>query len=228
VIVATGGITSAVVAKRTTTTIPIVFSSGGDPVKAGLVASINRPGGNMTGVNLLTSGLEAKRLEILREVVPNASVIGVLINPNNANAEAQSAMVQDAGRTIGQKVLILHASSELDFDSVFATIVQSRIDALIVGADPFLSSQRAQLIALTARYRIPAIYEWREFVQAGGLMSYGSNLADGYHQIGIYAGRVLKGEKPGDLPIVQSTKGLKVLRHQRRDRKMRRSGSTTH
>jgi putative ABC transport system substrate-binding protein len=206
VIVATGGITSALAAKRTTTTIPIVFSSGGDPVKEGLVASINRPGGNVTGVNVLTTGLAAKRLEILREVVPNASVIGVLINPNNASAEAQSAMVQDAGRAMGQKVLILHASSERDFDSVFATIVQSRIDALIVGADPFLSSQRAQLIALTARYRIPAIYEWHEFVQAGGLMSYGSDLVEGYHQIGIYAGRILKGEKPGDLPIVQSTK----------------------
>jgi putative ABC transport system substrate-binding protein len=206
VIVATGGTTSALAAKRTTTAIPIVFSSGADPVKAGLVANINRPGGNVTGVHLLTTGLEAKRLEILHAVVPNASVIGVLINPNNVNAEAQSAMVQDAGRTMGQKVLILHASSERDFDSVFATIVQSRIDALIVGADAFFSSQRDKLIALTARYRIPAIYEWHEFVRAGGLMSYGSDRAEGYHQIGIYAGRVLKGEKPGDLPVVQSTK----------------------
>ncbi len=206
VIVATGGATSALAAKQTTTTIPIVFSTGGDPIKEGLVASINRPGGNITGVNLLTTGLEAKRLEILHAVVPNASIIGALINPNNANAEVQSAMVQDAGRTMGQKVLILHASSERDFEAVLATMVQSRIDALIVGSDPFFNSQRDKLIDLTARYRIPAIYEWHEFVQAGGLMSYGSNLADGYHQVGIYAGRVLKGEKPGDLPIVQSTK----------------------
>jgi putative ABC transport system substrate-binding protein len=206
VIVATGGATSALAAKQTTTSIPIVFSTGGDPVKEGFVANINRPGGNVTGVNVLTTGLAAKRLEILHEVIPSASVIGVLINPNNASAEAQSAIVQDAGRTMGQKVLILHASSERDFEAVFATIVQTQIDALSVGADPFFSSHRNQLIALAARYRIPAIYEWREFVQAGGFMSYGSNLADGYHQIGVYAGRILKGEKPGDLPVVQSTK----------------------
>jgi putative tryptophan/tyrosine transport system substrate-binding protein len=206
VIVATGGATSALAAKQTTTSIPIVFSTGGDPVKEGFVANINRPGGNVAGVNVLTTGLAAKRLEILHEVIPSASVIGVLINPNNASAEAQSAFVQDAGRTMGQKVLILHASSERDFEAVFATIVQTQIDALSVGADPFFSSHRNQLIALAARYRIPAIYEWREFVQAGGFMSYGSNLADGYHQIGVYAGRILKGEKPGDLPVVQSTK----------------------
>jgi len=206
VIVATGGATSALAAKQTTTSIPIVFSTGGDPIKEGLVASVNRPGGNVTGVSLLTTGLDAKRLEILHEVLPSASVIGVLINPNNANAAAQSAIVQDAGRTMGQKVLILHASSEREFAAAFTTMVQSRIDALIVGADPFFSSQRDQLIALTARYRVPAIYEWHEFVQAGGLMSYGSNLPEAYHQIGIYAGRVLKGEKPGDLPVVQSTR----------------------
>ncbi len=206
VIVATGGATSALAAKQTTTSIPIVFSTGGDPIKEGLVASVNRPGGNVTGVSLLTTGLDAKRLEILHEVLPSASVIGVLINPNNANAAAQSAIVQDAGRTMGQKVLILHASSEREFAAAFTTMVQSRINALIVGADPFFSSQRDQLIALTARYRVPAIYEWHEFVQAGGLMSYGSNLPEAYHQIGIYAGRVLKGEKPGDLPVVQSTR----------------------
>jgi putative tryptophan/tyrosine transport system substrate-binding protein len=206
VIVATGGSTSALAAKQTATTIPIVFSTGGDPVKEGLVASDNRPGSNVTGVSVLTTGLAAKRLEILHEVVPTASVIGVLINPNSVSAEAQSGIVQEAGHTMGQKVLILHASSERDFEAVFATIVQTRIDALIVGADPFFSSKRDQLIALTARYRIPAIYEWREYVQAGGLMSYGSNLADSYHQVGIYAGRILKGEKPSDLPIVQSTK----------------------
>jgi ABC-type uncharacterized transport system substrate-binding protein len=206
VIVATGGSTSALAAKQTTTAIPIVFTTGGDPVKEGLVASLNRPGGNVTGVSLLTTGLTAKRLEILHEVVPRASVIGALLNPSGVGAEAQSGIVQDAGRTIGQEVRILYASSERDFEAVFATIVQTRIDALIVGADPFFSSKRDQLIALTARHRIPAIYEWREYVQAGGLMSYGSNLADGYRQVGIYAGRILKGEKPADLPVVQSTK----------------------
>jgi putative ABC transport system substrate-binding protein len=206
VIVATGGSTSALAAKQTTTAIPIVFTTGGDPVKEGLVASLNRPGGNVTGVSLLTTSLAAKRLEILREVAPKASIIGVLLNPNSVSAEAQSGIVQDAGRTMGQQVRILHAGSERDFEAAFATIVQTRIDALIVGADPFFSSKRDQLIALTARHRIPTIYEWREYVQAGGLMSYGSNLADGYHQVGIYAGRILKGEKPADLPVVQSTK----------------------
>jgi putative ABC transport system substrate-binding protein len=206
VIVATGGITSALAAKQTATTIPIVVSTGGDPVKEGLVASDNRPGSNVTGVSVLTTGLAAKRLEILHEVVPTASVIGVLINPNSVSAEAQSGIVQEAGHAMGQKVLILLASSERDFEAVFATIVQTRIDALIVGADPFFSSKRDQLVALTARYRIPAIYEWREYVQAGGLMSYGSNLASNYHQVGVYAGRILKGEKPADLPIVQSAK----------------------
>jgi putative ABC transport system substrate-binding protein len=206
VIVATGGSTSALAAKQTTTTIPIVFSTGGDPVKEGLVANINRPGGSVTGVSVLTTGLAAKRLEILHEVIPSASVIGVLINPNNVSAEAQSAIVQEAARTMGQKVLILHASNERDFEAAFATIVQTRIDALSVGADVFFSSHRDQLIALTARYRIPAIYEWREFVQAGGLMSYGSNLANGYRQVGNYAGRILNGEKTDDLPVQQATK----------------------
>jgi putative ABC transport system substrate-binding protein len=212
VLVATGGSTSALAAKAATSTIPIVFSTGGDPVEEGLVASLAQPGGNSTGVSVLTNVLVAKRLEILREVIPNASVAGVLLNPNNrAGAKAQLEEVEKAARTIGQQVHILHASSEHDFETVFATIVQTRIGALIVGPDPFFSSRRDQLVALAARDRIPAIYEWREYAEAGGLMSYGSDLADGYHQVGIYAGRILKGDKPADLPVVQSTKVEFVL-----------------
>src|SRR5271165_5798498 len=171
VLVATGGSTSALAAKAATTTIPIVFSTGGDPVKERLVASLGRPGGNSTGVSVLTNPLVAKRLEILREVVPSASVTGVLLNPNGAGAKAQLEDVETAGRTIGQTLHILHASSERDFETVFATIVQTRIGALIIGADPFFSSRRDQLVALAARDRIPAIYEWREYAEAGGLMS---------------------------------------------------------
>jgi ABC-type uncharacterized transport system substrate-binding protein len=211
VLVATGGTTSAVAAKEATTTIPTVFSSGGDPVKEGLVASISRPGGNRTGVSLLTTALAPKRLEILREVVPKASVIGVLLNPNSAGAQPQVEDVEKAAWAIDQQVGILHASSERDLETAFATMVQTRIGALIVGADPFFSSRRDQLVAFAARDRIPAIYEWREFAEAGGLMSYGSDLADGYRQVGIYAGRILKGDKPADLPVVQSTKVEFVL-----------------
>jgi len=206
VLVATGGTTSAVAAKAATTTIPTVFSTGGDPVEEGLVASISRPGGNRTGVSLLTTALAPKRLEILREVVPKASVIGVLLNPNSAGAQPQLEDVEKAAWAIDQQVSILHASGERDFETAFATMVQMRIGALIVGADPFFSSKRDQLVALAARDRIPAIYEWREFAEAGGLMSYGSDLADGYRQVGFYTGRILKGEKPADLPVVQSTK----------------------
>jgi putative ABC transport system substrate-binding protein len=211
VLVATGGSTSTLAAKAATTTIPIVFSTGGDPVKEGLVASLDKPGGNSTGVSLLTNVLVAKRLEILREVVPNASTIGVLLNPSGAGASSQLEDVEKAARTIGQQVHILRASSERELEAVYATIVQTRIGALIVGGDPFFSSRRNQLVALAARDRIPSIYEWREYAEAGGLMSYGSDLADGYHQVGIYAGRILKGDKPADLPVVQLTKVEFVL-----------------
>jgi putative tryptophan/tyrosine transport system substrate-binding protein len=211
VLVATGGSTSALAAKAATTTIPIVFSTGGDPVQEGLAASLDQPGGNSTGVSLLTNVLVAKRLEILREVVPNASVIGVLVNPRGAGAKTQLEHVEKAARTIGQQVRILRASSEREFEAVFATFAQTRIGALLVGADPVFNSRRDQLVALVARHRIPSIYEWREYAEAGGLMSYGSDLADGYHQVGIYAGRILKGEKPADLPVVQLTKVEFVL-----------------
>jgi ABC-type uncharacterized transport system substrate-binding protein len=205
-VIVAGSATSARAAKHATSAIPIVFTSGADPIKEGLVASINRPGGNATGVYLLTSDLTAKRLEILREVVPNASVIAVLLNPNNATSAVQSAAVEDVERATGQQMRILRASADGELDAAFATIVEARIQALIIGADPFFSSRRDQLTVLATRHRVPAIYEWREFVEAGGLMSYGSNLADGYRQVGIYTGRILKGEQPADLPVVQLSK----------------------
>jgi ABC-type uncharacterized transport system substrate-binding protein len=211
VLVATGGSTSALAAKAATSTIPIVFSTGGDPVSEGLVASFSRPGGNCTGVTLITTALAGKRLEILREVVPTASAIGMLLNPNSASARPQTEDIESAGRAIGQQVHILGAGNADEIDAAFAAMAQTRIDALLVGADPFFSSRREQLVALAARQRIPTIYEWREFPEGGGLMSYGSDRAEGYRQVGIYTGRILKGEKPADLPVVQSTKVEFVL-----------------
>jgi putative ABC transport system substrate-binding protein len=187
------------------------LSSGGDPVKEGLVASLNRPGGNCTGVSLLTTALASKRLQILREVVPNASVIAVLLNSNNASARPQTEDTEKAAGAMDQSIRILHAGSESEIDTAFATMVQTQVGALIVGADPFFSSRLEQFVALTARHRIPAIYEWREYAEAGGLMSYGSDRVDGYRHVGIYAGRILKGEKPADLPVVQATKVEFVL-----------------
>ena len=204
VIVATGSTVAAHAAKAATTTIPILFISG-DPVKDGLVASLNRPGGNATGVSLFTDVLAAKRLEILRALVPNVMLIAVLVDANSAEAEVQSKEVQAAARTIGQEVLILNTSNERDFDAAFATGVQ-RAGALLVAGSPFFTSRRGQLVALAARHNVPAIYEWREFPAAGGLISYGTSLPDAYRQVGTYAGRILKGEKPADLPVVQPTK----------------------
>jgi len=211
VLVATGGAVTALAAKAATTTIPIVFSAGADPVEIGLIAGLSRPGSNLTGVSLLTSTLIGKRLEILREVVPEASAIGVLLNPNLPNVQIQLEDAQKAGRAIDQELHILYARSERDFESAFAAAVQARLGALMVGPDAFFSSQREQIVALAARDRIPTIYEWREFAEAGGLMSYGSDRAAGYHQVGVYAGRILKGSNPADLPVVQLTKVEFVL-----------------
>jgi putative tryptophan/tyrosine transport system substrate-binding protein len=193
VLAATGGDTAARAAKAATATIPIVFATGGDPIEQGFVVSFNRPGGNATGVNLITSELGPKRLEILREVVPNASVIGVLLNPNSATGKLQERDAEVAARTLGQQLLILHAGDEREVDAAFTTVVDKGIGAVIVGADPFFNSRRYQLVALASRHGVPAIYEWPEFVKAGGLMSYGTKLTDGYRQVGIYAGRILKG-----------------------------------
>jgi putative ABC transport system substrate-binding protein len=206
IIVATGaGGLAAQAAKKATSTIPIVFSSAVDPIKAGLVASINRPGGNATGFVQFAALLEAKRLQLLHELVPNAAV-GVLLNPANPAAETQRKDVQAAAQSIGRQVHVATASSEAEFDPAFAGLMQQQIGGLLVAADPFFFSQRGQLIALAARYALPAIYEWREFAADGGLMSYGTRVTDGYRQIGIYCGRILKGASPADLPVVQPTK----------------------
>jgi ABC-type uncharacterized transport system substrate-binding protein len=207
IIVATGaGGLAAQAAKKATSTIPIVFSSAVDPIKAGLVASINRPGGNATGFVQFAALLEAKRLQLLHELVPNAAVLGVLLNPANPAAEIQRKDVQAAAQSIGRQVYVATASSEAEFDPAFAGLMQQQIGGLLVAADPFFFSQRGQLIALAARYALPAIYEWREFAADGGLMSYGTRVTDGYRQIGIYCGRILKGASPADLPVVQPTK----------------------
>jgi putative tryptophan/tyrosine transport system substrate-binding protein len=204
VIVTTGG-GAAIAAYASTTTIPIVFVSGVDPVASGLVISLGRPGGNATGVYIFQQVLEGKRLGLLRGLAPAAALIAVLLNPTNANFQSQLRGVQDAARAVGQQVSILSANTDREIDAAFATLTASRAGALLVGSDPFFNNERDQVVALAARHAIPAIYEGREFVMAGGLASYGTNLADAYRQAGVYAGRLLRGEKPSDLPIVQPT-----------------------
>jgi len=206
VIAATGGTASALAAKAATSTIPIVFSGANDPVERGLVSSLNRPGGNVTGVSLFTIALEAKKLEVLHELVPDAKVIAILVNPNSPNAKEQLRDIQAAASTIRQQLLILNASGENDFDKAFANLVQQGAGGLIVGSDPYFTSRRDQLVALAARNAVPAIYEWREFVVAGGLMAYGSSRTDAYHRTGVYTGKILMGAKPADLPVQQPTK----------------------
>jgi putative ABC transport system substrate-binding protein len=197
---------AALAAKRATATIPIVFGMGGDPVALGLVSSLNRPGGNITGIYFFTQGLEGKRLGLLHEMVPTATTIAVLINPNYSPAENQLRDVQEAAARLGVQLLVLRANVEADFDAVFAELVRQRAGALLVCASPFFFSRRQQLVVLAARHAVPAIYEWREFAAAGGLMSYGTNINEAYRQMGVYVGRILKGEKPIDLPVVQSTR----------------------
>ncbi len=197
---------AALPAKAATTTIPIVFLTAADPVEAGLVASLNRPGGNLTGVSILNVELGPKRLELLHELVPSASVVALLINPTHPAAETLSRDLQAAARTLGLELHILHASTEHDFDAVFATLAQVRAGALVIGADAFFVSRSEQLAALAVRHAVPAIFQYRPFAAAGGLMSYGGNVTEPYRQVGIYTGRILKGEKPADLPVQQSTK----------------------
>ena len=202
---------AALAAKRATSTIPIVFTIGADPIAIGLVDSLSRPSGNVTGVNNYLSDLGSKRLELLRELVPNADVIGVLVNPNFPDAESQSKDLREAARKLGQQVHVVNANSENDFERAFATFVQLQARVLLVTVDPLFNSRREQLVALAARHKIPTMYFGREFVLAGGLMSYAANLADGYRQAGIYVGRILKGARPADLPVVQPTKFDLVL-----------------
>jgi putative tryptophan/tyrosine transport system substrate-binding protein len=205
VIVASGGDPAARAAKAATATIPIVSTIGGDPVAAGLVASFARPGGNLTGVSFLTSELGAKRLELLSELVSQATVIGLLVNPSNPSAERVIEEMQEAGRAKGVRLAILKAGSEEEFEAAFATLVQLQAGALVVAPDPFFTSRRDQLVALAARHAVPAISDTREFATAGGLISYGTSLTAVYRLVGIYAGKILKGEKPADLPVQQPT-----------------------
>ena len=197
---------SALVAKAATTTVPIVFGTGSDPVRDGLVASLSRPGGNVTGVVFFSSLLGAKRLELLRQLAPQATMIAMLVNPNSLNTEAERNDVQAAAQAIGQQLLVLDVSSARDIETAFATLVERSAGALFVGAGAFLNSHRERLVALAARHALPASYGSRESVTAGGLMSYSASSSDAYRQVGIYAGRILKGEKPADLPVMQSTK----------------------
>jgi len=204
-IVTSGGSSSALAAKAATSMIPIVFTNVGDPVGLGLVASLARPGGNRTGFSNITVELMPKRLELLSELVPHARVIALLVNPNSASTERVVRNVQEAAGEKGVRLHILTASAESEIDTAFATLVQLHVGALMVGADPFFFGQREQLVALAERHAVPAIYEWREYAAAGGLVSYGTSLPAVYRQAGIYAGRILKGAKPADLPVQQPT-----------------------
>jgi putative ABC transport system substrate-binding protein len=207
VIVATGGLPSSLAAKRATETIPIVFTLGSDPVKFGLVSSLNRPEGNVTGVTLFAYLLDAKRVELIHELVPNASTVALLVNPNSpAQAEAQFTDVEAAARKFEQRLVILKAGTANEIDQAIASIAPSKASALLVSADPFFLSRRDQLVALVTRHAIPSIFEWRQFVEAGGLISYGIDLVDAYRQAGVYVGKILRGAKPSELPVLQPTK----------------------
>jgi putative tryptophan/tyrosine transport system substrate-binding protein len=192
-------------AKAATRTIPIVFAIGDDPVVAGLVTSLNRPGGNVTGASFFTIALGAKRLELLHELVPNATTFAMILNPTSPNADVQMKDAQAAAHAIAQQIQFFNAATENEIDEAFTQISKQKFDALLVGTDPFFTSQRDRLVALAARNRIPAVYSLRAYVQAGGLMSYGASLTNAYRQAGIYAGRILKGTQPADLPVMQST-----------------------
>jgi putative tryptophan/tyrosine transport system substrate-binding protein len=206
VIAAFAGDIPAVVAKAATTTIPIVFLNGADPVKSGLVASLNRPGGNVTGISLLAGTVNAKRLDLIHELVPRVALVAVLNNPIVTEAETRLRDLQGAARTLGLRLLFQTVGSERELDAAFATIADQKAGALFVDGNPFFVSRRDQLIRLAARQTLPTMYFEREFAAAGGLMSYGTNFADAYRQAGIYIGRILKGTKPADLPILQPTK----------------------
>jgi putative tryptophan/tyrosine transport system substrate-binding protein len=206
VIAATGGTASALAAKAATTTIPIVFTGGSDPVAIGLVASLNRPGGNITGVTFLANVLAAKRVELVNEVAPRASLIGLLVNPDNPNAVSETSDMETATRAIGKRSVLLRASTDRELDAAFTSLADQQANALAIAGDTFFLSRCEQLVALVARYAVPASYPSREFVVAGGLMSYGASITDMYRQVGVYTGRILNGAKPADLPVMQPTK----------------------
>jgi putative ABC transport system substrate-binding protein len=211
VIAATGGSPAALAAQLATTTIPIVFQIGVDPVKAGLVASLNRPGGNLTGFANLALEIGPKRLELLHSLIPNATSIAVLVNPARANVEAETRDMQAAARALGLQLHVLHASTERDFDTVFATSVQLRAGGIVISGDPFFNTRSEQLAAMAVRHAVPAIYQFHEFAAAGGLASYGSSITNTHREAGIYTGRILKGEKPADLPVQESSKVEMIL-----------------
>jgi putative ABC transport system substrate-binding protein len=202
---------AALPAKAATTTIPIVFTSGLDPVAVGLVASLNRPGGNLTGIASLNVEIGPKRLELLHELVPTATIFALLLNPTNPYAQTLSRNLQAAARTLGLQLHVLHASTEREIDTVFAILTQLRAGGLVIGPDAFFNDRSEQLAALTVRHAVPAISQYREFAAAGGLMSYGGSTTDSFRQVGVYTGRILKGEKPADLPVVRSTKVEMIL-----------------
>jgi putative ABC transport system substrate-binding protein len=207
VIAAPGSTPAAVAAKAATTTIPIVFVTATDPVETGLVASLNRPGGNATGVAVLSVETGPKQLEVLHEMIPKASAIALLVNPTSPTvSETQSRALQAAARTLGLKIHVLHASTERDFDTVFATLIQQRANGLVISSEALFTNRSTLLAALSLRHGVPAIYQFREFAAAGGLMSYGPSLTDGHRLAGVYVGRILKGAKPADLPVEQPTK----------------------
>jgi putative ABC transport system substrate-binding protein len=204
-VIAAATLPSAVAAKQATSTIPIVFWVGDDPIKHGLAASLSHPGGNATGITMFSAGLIAKRLGLLRELVPKASQIAILVNPNNPNLSTQSGEVGEAARSLGEQFEILRAGTEREIDAAFASLADRGVGGLVVGADPVFVTQGARIVALAARYRVPAIYERREFVDAGGLVSYGTDQIGSFRQIGRYTGRILEGIKPADLPVMQPT-----------------------
>jgi len=206
VLVATGGPGAALAAKAATSTIPIVFTTGSDPVQFGLVASLGHPGGNATGVTIFTVDLVAKRMELLRELVPKANVIAFISNPNTPYAESEAGKAQEAARSFGQQLHVVRAGTVQEIDAAFATLVQLRAGGLLIGTDPFFSSRREQFVALAARHAVPAIFDLREFATAGGLLSYGASITEAYRQAGIYTGKILSGAKAADLPVLQPTK----------------------
>jgi putative ABC transport system substrate-binding protein len=206
VIAATGGEPSALAAKAATTAIPIVFAIGGDPVRAGLVNSLNRPGGNLTGATLLLTAMEGKRLGLLREIAPTATLLAVLLNPSMGTFDTQLKDIQEAARSVGLQVRALSVTADSEIDAAFAAAAESRAEAILVGTDSFMISRRDRMVAAASRYGLPVMYPAREYALAGGLMSYGVSIAEAYRQVGLYTGRILKGERPGELPVVQPTK----------------------
>jgi putative ABC transport system substrate-binding protein len=204
VLVTVGGDASSIAARRATTAIPIVFGMGGDPVKDGAVQSLGRPGGNATGFTLLTTELEPKRLGLLHELIPQAALIGVLLNPNSPPATRQVAEIEAAARKLDKKLFIAEASNDSELDAAFAALMEQRVNALLVAADPYFDTRRERLVGFALQSRLPAFYHFREYALAGGLISYGPRVSDGYRQAGVYAGRILKGARPADLPVVQT------------------------